>query len=103
MNIPKPKTTNAWALPEKGFAEGLVGGKSLHLATLRAALPKGIAVPSSVALPFGTFERVLADNANAAAAAKVAEDQKKLVRVLVKKPYAGLPRLHRSPLCQGPD
>lgn len=62
------------------FIQGLVGGKSRNLATLRAALPSTIAVPSSVALPFGTFERALEEPANATAAKNIAALQTKLVR-----------------------
>ena len=46
---------------------------------LRGKLPESIAVPSSLALPFGTFERVLKDAVNKEAAAAIAELQKKLV------------------------
>ena len=49
------------------------------LQEMRGALPKDIAVPASVALPFGTFERVLADGANKEAAAAVKAAQKDLV------------------------
>lgn len=59
-----------------------MGGKSRNLATLRAALPSTIAVPSSVALPFGTFERALKEKTNATAAENIAALQKKLVRSL---------------------
>ena len=37
-------------------------------------------MPSSVALPFGTFERVLADPVNAALAAMVKATEEELVR-----------------------
>lgn len=57
-----------------------MGGKSGNLATLRGKLPASIAVPASVALPFGTFERVLKDDVNTDAAAAVAKLQKQLVR-----------------------
>ncbi len=60
--------------------QGLVGGKSRNLATLRGALPASIAVPVSVALPFGAFERALQHEGNAAAARDIAALQKKLVR-----------------------
>jgi hypothetical protein len=47
---------------------------------LRGRLPSDIAVPSSVALPFGTFERTLREKANAGAAKAIAALQKQLVR-----------------------
>lgn len=67
------KETSQWTLQEAEFAEGLVGGKSLNLAKLRKAVPAGVEVPASVTLPFGVFERVLADPANAKAAAALAK------------------------------
>ncbi len=41
-----------------------MGGKSLHLKQLRGRLPDWVHLPVSVALPFGTFEKVLATDAN---------------------------------------
>ncbi len=38
-------------------------------------------VPKSVALPFGTFEKVLKDKANAAVAKQISSLQKQLVRL----------------------
>ena len=80
LKIPKPKKASSWALRESEFGAGLVGGKSGNLATLRGKLPDSIAVPASVALPFGTFERVLEDDVNKEAAATVAELQNQLVK-----------------------
>ena len=63
----------------------MVGGKSGNLAVLRGKLPKSIAVPASVALPFGTFERALGDDINRDAAASVAKLQKELVSCPTRK------------------
>ncbi|MFA5353345.1 MAG: PEP/pyruvate-binding domain-containing protein, partial [Thermodesulfovibrionales bacterium] len=49
----------AYAIVEKAFREGAVGGKSLNLKRLRERLPGGMRVPVSVAIPFGVFEQVL--------------------------------------------
>ena len=46
-----------WAVADVQFTGELVGGKGLHLAELRAALPAGVCVPPSAALPFGAYER----------------------------------------------
>jgi alpha-glucan,water dikinase len=43
----------------------LVGGKSNNLNGLRGRLPDWIHLPASLALPFGTLDRVLADEGNA--------------------------------------
>src|SRR5262249_52875284 len=55
------------------FSNDIVGGKSWHLAQLRAYLPDGIALPSSVAIPFGVFEKVLSLPANKSIATRYAE------------------------------
>lgn len=54
-----------WALAEGSFEGDRVGKKSLNLKLLReraGASGAAVAVPACVALPFGTFERVLAAN-----------------------------------------
>ena len=75
------KGGGSWVLQESEFASGSVGGKALNLAALRGKLPSDVAMPSSVAFPFGTFERVLADPANAIAAAEIAAAEKELAAV----------------------
>lgn len=55
------------------FAKGRVGGKSWHTQELSAMLPDWIQTPRSIALPFGVFDAVLADKANAAVAKKYRE------------------------------
>lgn len=56
----------------------VVGAKACNLAKLRQKLPDWILVPRSIALPFGTFEAVLTDPANAAVAAELQSIQQKL-------------------------
>jgi alpha-glucan,water dikinase len=53
-----------FAIASGDFSERFVGGKSCHLARLRGQLPAWIHLPSSVALPFGVFDRVLSLDAN---------------------------------------
>lgn len=48
-----------YAVTAEDFNERSVGGKSCNLARLRRQLPEWIHLPVSVALPFGTFDRVL--------------------------------------------
>lgn len=69
LSLQRPEDSTAWALPEAQFQKGAnVGGKSANLALLRSKLPDWIELPRSVALPFGTFERVVAHPSNAAVA-----------------------------------
>jgi alpha-glucan,water dikinase len=53
-----------YAVTAEEFEEGLVGGKSLHLKQLQGRLPDWIHLPASVALPFGTFKKVLREETN---------------------------------------
>ncbi|BDA48979.1 Alpha-glucan water dikinase, chloroplastic [Coccomyxa sp. Obi] len=78
LAVPKPKETSKWALQEADFGPGLVGGKSANLAKLRGKVADGVAVPASVALPFGAFERTLQDPSNAAYADTIQGLQKDL-------------------------
>jgi len=57
----------------------------LHCRFCRSTLPAEISLPASVALPFGTFERTLAEKANSAVAAEV----KALVSKLDKASVGG--------------
>jgi len=67
-----PMPPPSWVIPESDFVgSASVGGKSKGLAALKAALPPGIKVPSSVALPYGAFDKAL--NADGAAKAKYEE------------------------------
>ena len=68
VQVTRPQKTQEWVLAEDSFQEGLCGGKSRNLATLRSKAPAGLKIPASLVLPFGTFERVLAgpDNKQAA-------------------------------------
>ena len=71
VTVGAASSSAALALPEASFAAGAVGGKALSCASLRSSLAAhGIVAPPSVALPYGTFERVLAapDNAEAVGA-----------------------------------
>ena len=60
-----------WAVADTAFTGELVGGKGLHCSELRAALPAGVAVPASAALPFGSYERCVAAPVNLVAEATV--------------------------------
>jgi alpha-glucan,water dikinase len=53
-----------WAIRQDQFTDKLVGGKSNNLSGLRGRLSDWIRYPVSIALPFGTFEKTLADEKN---------------------------------------
>jgi alpha-glucan,water dikinase len=53
-----------WVIGQDEFKPDIVGGKSNNLNGLRGRLADWIHLPKSIALPFGVFERVLADERN---------------------------------------
>jgi len=61
------------AVPMEGFDKYNVGYKSNNLKRLRGKLPEWIGLPASVALPFGVFEMVLAEEGNREPAKKYGE------------------------------
>ena len=66
--------TDAWVLNAAAFEDGRVGGKSLNTQRLRdMADRQGIRVPRSVALPYGTYQKVLDDPSNAAAKQSISD------------------------------
>jgi hypothetical protein len=72
-------------LQEDEFQPDVVGAKACNLAKLRERLPEWILVPRSVALPFGTFEAVLADPVNAAVAQQLAAIDSQLAGIAGSK------------------
>eukprot|EP00200_Dunaliella_tertiolecta_P010550 CAMPEP_0202370036 /NCGR_PEP_ID=MMETSP1127-20130417/1744_1 /ASSEMBLY_ACC=CAM_ASM_000462 /TAXON_ID=3047 /ORGANISM="Dunaliella tertiolecta, Strain CCMP1320" /LENGTH=1145 /DNA_ID=CAMNT_0048965873 /DNA_START=13 /DNA_END=3450 /DNA_ORIENTATION=- len=76
--LQQPMPSAKWALQESEFGTaGQVGGKASNCSSLAAmarsgALPEWLQVPASMALPWGTFERVLQDPSNAQVAKAVA-------------------------------
>jgi alpha-glucan,water dikinase len=48
-----------WVIPSSKFCLDRVGGKSLNLIALKDLLPDHVALPSSVAIPYGVYEHVL--------------------------------------------
>ncbi|GBG60684.1 hypothetical protein CBR_g12420 [Chara braunii] len=71
LEVPAVSKSQAWAITEEKFSSGVVGHKAGNIAKVRSRVPARIKLPPSAALPFGTFERVLADPVNAEVAARV--------------------------------
>ncbi|KAK9852315.1 hypothetical protein WJX84_008608 [Apatococcus fuscideae] len=64
MEVKVPEWCGKWVLPMDAFKDGVVGAKSKNIAGLRGKLPKEIALPPSVTIPFGSFEEALSSKAN---------------------------------------
>ncbi|QDZ23333.1 alpha-glucan water dikinase [Chloropicon primus] len=61
LKISSPKWVGKYAVGMDEFVSDVVGAKSKNLAGLRDKIPDWINLPSSLTIPFGTFEHVLDD------------------------------------------
>jgi alpha-glucan,water dikinase len=78
-----------WVISAEQFTPEIVGGKANNLNRLRGRLPDWIRVPNSIALPFGTFERVLTDEHNCV----LREEMAALIPSIETQPAESLCRL----------
>ncbi|KAL3501155.1 hypothetical protein ACH5RR_035604 [Cinchona calisaya] len=67
-----------YAISSDKFTSEMVGAKSRNIAHLKGKVPSWIRIPTSVALPFGVFEKVLSDDLNQQVAAKLEDLKKRL-------------------------
>jgi alpha-glucan,water dikinase len=81
-----------WVLTQDDFAPGIVGGKTNNLNGLRGRLPDWIHLPASLALPFGAFEKALADDVNRELRGKY----EALITAAEQNPAEVLPRVRES-------
>ncbi|KAH9708773.1 alpha-glucan water dikinase 1 [Citrus sinensis] len=71
VTLVKKQFAGRYAITSDEFTGELVGAKSRNIAYLKGKVPSWIGIPTSVALPFGVFEKVLSDNINQAVAEKL--------------------------------
>lgn len=71
ISLKKKAFSGKYAVAADEFNGDLVGAKSRNIAHLKNKLPSWIKVPTSVALPFGVFEKVLSEGLNKDVAAKI--------------------------------
>lgn len=82
--VQPPAWCGAWVVEAAVFAAGKVGAKSVNTTALAGRLPAWVQQPRSAALPFGVFEQVLADESNAAPAARLGEVQRQLAHLVAQ-------------------
>ena len=80
LSIAKKSFGGRFAVVADEFAPELVGAKSRNIAGLRGKLPEWINLPTSVALPFGSFDAVLQDPMNAVPARPPRSKDRKIDR-----------------------
>ncbi|KAD2393750.1 hypothetical protein E3N88_40727 [Mikania micrantha] len=64
IKLVKKQFAGKFAISSEEFTSEMVGAKSRNIAYLKGKVPSWVGIPTSVALPFGTFEKVLYDKLN---------------------------------------
>ena len=82
-------TFSRWAVTQDQFTPATVGGKANNLNGLRDRLPDWVHLPTSLALPFGAFEKALGDDSNRA----LRREYEALVAAAEQNPVEVLSRL----------
>ncbi|KAM3202848.1 alpha-glucan water dikinase, chloroplastic [Capsicum annuum] len=83
-----------YAISADEFTSEMVGAKSRNIAYLKGKVPSWVGIPTSVALPFGVFEKVLADDINQG----VAKELKILKKKLSEGEFSTLGEIRRTVL-----
>ncbi|GMH01575.1 hypothetical protein Nepgr_003414 [Nepenthes gracilis] len=64
VSLIKKKFAGRYAISSEEFTSEMVGAKSRNISYLKGRVPPWVGIPTSIALPFGVFEEVLADGLN---------------------------------------
>jgi len=71
VEVAEKAWTGKWALPSSAFTPEVVGAKALNVEALRGKLPPWVSLPTSAAIPYGTFEEVLGKQPHSSAARRI--------------------------------
>ncbi|KAJ1275385.1 hypothetical protein BS78_05G131700 [Paspalum vaginatum] len=94
ISLSKKQFLGKYAISADEFSDEMVGAKSRNIAYLKWKVPPFVGVPTSVALPFGTFEAVLSNKMNK----EVAENVKSLTEKLNKGDFGALYKIRDAVL-----
>ncbi|XP_055810349.1 alpha-glucan water dikinase, chloroplastic isoform X2 [Solanum dulcamara] len=64
LRLVRKQFGGCYAISADEFTSEMVGAKSRNIAYLKGKVPSWVGIPTSVALPFGVFEKVLSDEIN---------------------------------------
>ncbi|KAI8528222.1 hypothetical protein RHMOL_Rhmol12G0133800 [Rhododendron molle] len=78
LKLVRKKFGGKYAISSDEFTNEMVGAKSRNIAYLKGKVPSWVGIPTSVALPFGVFEKVLSNDLNQKVAEKLQFLKKKL-------------------------
>ncbi|XP_042439164.1 alpha-glucan water dikinase 1, chloroplastic-like [Zingiber officinale] len=79
VTLVKKHFSGKYAISAEEFTSEMVGAKSRNIAFLKGKVPSWVGIPTSVALPFGVFEKVLSNDANKEIVSKLQFLKDKLV------------------------
>ncbi|CAF2115941.1 unnamed protein product [Brassica napus] len=71
ISLVKKQFVGRYAISSEEFTNDLVGAKSRNIGYLKGKVPSWVGIPTSVALPFGVFEKVISEKANQAVSEKL--------------------------------
>nr|CAB3468198.1 unnamed protein product [Digitaria exilis] len=98
ISLVKKKFLGKYAISAEEFSEEMVGAKSRNIAYLKGKVPSWVGVPTSVAMPFGTFEKVLSDGLNK----EVAQNIENLKSRLAQEDFTALGEIRKAVLNLAP-
>lgn len=78
ISLVKKQFQGKYAISADEFTTEMVGAKSRNISYLKGKVPSWVGIPTSVALPFGAFEKVLSDDLNKAVAEELQTLKNKL-------------------------
>ncbi|XP_020251557.1 alpha-glucan water dikinase, chloroplastic-like [Asparagus officinalis] len=78
LTLARKQFSGKYAISSEEFTNKMVGAKSRNISYLKGKVPSWVGIPTSVALPFGVFEKVLSDETNQAVAGELEMLKKKL-------------------------
>ncbi|KAM0827911.1 hypothetical protein ACQ4PT_067884 [Festuca glaucescens] len=94
LSLVKKKFLGKYAISAEDFTEEMVGAKSRNIAYLKGKVPSWVGIPTSVAIPFGTFEKVLSDDTNK----EVAQNIQMLKGRLAQDDFSALGEMRKTVL-----
>ncbi|XP_040380962.1 alpha-glucan water dikinase, chloroplastic [Oryza brachyantha] len=94
VSLVKKKFLGKYAISAEEFSEEMVGAKSRNVAYLKGKVPSWVGVPTSIAIPFGTFEKVLSDGINK----EVAQNIQMLKGKLAQDDFSALGEIRKTVL-----
>ncbi|XP_043704280.1 alpha-glucan water dikinase, chloroplastic-like isoform X1 [Telopea speciosissima] len=78
LTLVRKQFCGIYAISSEEFTSEMVGAKSRNIAYLKGKVPSWVGIPTSVALPFGVFEKVLSESSNQAVADTLQSMKKRL-------------------------